>query len=94
MDPSVNIKSPKQEDPVKFNFFTSEELREFMDAIDLNAVIDERNRIIFETYYSLGLRLHEALNLKLNDFNTEDDFIHIRITMTESRMLPVVNYLH
>lgn len=90
-NPTVYTLLPKIERTIKFNFFTREELRKFFNAIPITTIVEVRNRIMFEMYYSLGLRQNELLSLKTLDINLDDGYVLISETKTgEQRNLPLI----
>jgi len=52
---------------------SSEEVREILAAVE-----GDRNRVVLETIYGSGLRLMEALNLRVADIDSKEMLLHIR----------------
>lgn len=90
LNPATPIALPKVRTKQSMNFFTSSELQTFYGAIEEKNIIHQRNKIIFKTYYALGLRLAELINLKTADLFLSDRYIIIRKTKTsEERSVPL-----
>lgn len=66
-----------------------EEIQGIMDAIDMSKPNGHRNKAILETLYSCGLRVSEAVNLKLNDLFFNDGFIRVIGKGDKQRLVPI-----
>jgi integrase/recombinase XerD len=60
-----------------------------MAAIDLSHPQGERNRTILETIYSCGLRVSEAITLKISDLFFEEGFIRVLGKGNKERYVPI-----
>lgn len=58
-------------------------------AIDLSHPQGERNRTILETMYSCGLRVSEAITLKISDLFFEEGFIRVLGKGNKERYVPI-----
>ena len=56
---------------------SEKEINELIAAIDLSKPQGERNRTILEIVYSCGLRVSEAVTLKISDLFFEEGFIRV-----------------
>ena len=65
------------------------EIDALIDAIDLSHPQGERNRTIFETIYSCGLRVSEAITLKNSDLFFEEGFIRVLGKGNKERYVPI-----
>ena len=65
------------------------EIDALIDAIDLSHPQGERNRTIFETIYSCGLRVSEAVTLKNSDLFFEEGFIRVLGKGNKERYVPI-----
>jgi integrase/recombinase XerD len=65
------------------------EIDTLLDAIDLSHPQGERNRTIFETMYSCGLRVSEAITLKNSDLFFEEGFIRVLGKGNKERYVPI-----
>ena len=68
---------------------SQDEIDALMDAIDLSHPQGERNRTIFETIYSCGLRVSEAITLKNSDLFFEEGFIRVLGKGNKERYVPI-----
>ncbi|PKP26002.1 MAG: tyrosine recombinase XerD [Bacteroidetes bacterium HGW-Bacteroidetes-2] len=60
-----------------------------INAIDLSHPQGERNRAIFETLYSCGLRVSELITLKISDLYFEEGFINVTGKGNKQRFVPI-----
>ena len=65
------------------------EIDALINAIDLSHPQGERNRTIFETIYSCGLRVSEAITLKKSDLFFEEGFIRVLGKGNKERYVPI-----
>ena len=68
---------------------SQDEIDALIDAIDLSHPQGERNRTIFETIYSCGLRVSEAITLKNSDLFFEEGFIRVLGKGNKERYVPI-----
>ena len=66
-----------------------EEIDKLIAAIDLSSPEGERNRAILETLYGCGLRVSEAINLKLSDLFFAEGFIKVTGKGNKQRFVPI-----
>ena len=75
--------------------FSDEEIRRLFQAIDTQPLSEMSNRalvdpVLFRVLYATGLRLSEALNLQLADFDAARATLEVRDTKNhENRVVPV-----
>ena len=65
------------------------EIDALIEAIDLSHPQGERNKTIFETMYSCGLRVSEAITLKISDLFFEEGFIRVLGKGNKERYVPI-----
>ena len=65
------------------------EIDALISAIDLSHPQGERNRTILETIYSCGLRVSEAITLKISDLFFEEGFIRVLGKGNKERYVPI-----
>ena len=68
---------------------SQDEIDTLINAIDLSHPQGERNRTIFETIYSCGLRVSEAITLKNSDLFFEEGFIRVLGKGNKERYVPI-----
>jgi len=69
------IKRPKKEKKLP-NFITYEDYLSLINVIE-NDTLGKRNKVLIESLFSCGLRISEAVNIKLEDINKNDKSIRI-----------------
>jgi integrase/recombinase XerD len=98
-NPARNIKLQKEDKEdksqqkldVKQKTITPENIKKIIQ----NA-FNERDRVLFELIYSLGLRMHEALNISWSDFYFVGDKVYVSIlgkgNKTRHNQIPIALY--
>ena len=92
----TTVKKPHRPTPY---VFSDEEIRRLFRVIDTQPLSENSNRalvdpVLFRVFYGTGLRLSEALNLELRDFDPARATIEIRDGKNhENRILPVTRRL-
>jgi integrase/recombinase XerD len=66
-----------------------EEIETLLATIDLSKPQGERNRTILETMYSCGLRVSEAITLRISDLFFDEGFIRILGKGNKERFVPI-----
>ncbi|HRE52102.1 MAG TPA: site-specific tyrosine recombinase XerD [Flavitalea sp.] len=66
-----------------------DEIEQIIDAIDLSVPEGTRNKAIFETMYSCGLRVSEVVGLKISHLYTELGFIRVIGKGDKERLVPI-----
>lgn len=87
-DPSELLESPN----IGFKLpeiLTVEEIDNIINSIDLSKAEGQRNRAIFETLYSCGLRVSELINLKISELYLDDGFIKVEGKGNKQRLVPI-----
>ena len=87
-DPTVLLEAPKLKrllpDTLAF-----EEIEKIINAIDLSSPEGGRNKAIFETMYSCGLRVSEVVNLKISSLYLDVGFIKVIGIGDKQRLVPI-----
>jgi integrase/recombinase XerD len=79
--------------------FSDEEIRRLFDAIDTQSLSEDSNRalvdpVLFRVLYGTGLRISEALNLKLRDVDPARATLEVREGKNrENRIVPITRRL-
>jgi len=68
---------------------SEEEIDQIIAQIDLSKPQGERNRAILETLYGCGLRVSEAIDLKISDLFFEEGFIKVTGKGDKQRFVPI-----
>jgi integrase/recombinase XerD len=89
-DPTELIEGPKTGRKLP-EVLSVTEIDKLIAAIDLSKPEGERNRAILETMYSCGLRVSEAVNLKLSQIYFNEQFIKITGKGNKERLVPIGN---
>jgi integrase/recombinase XerD len=79
--PKIGLKLP--------DTLNQDEIDKLISAIDLSHPQGERNRTILETIYSCGLRVSEAITLKISDLFFEEGFIRVLGKGNKERYVPI-----
>lgn len=87
-DPAYLLEAPKLKRslPDVLNF---EEIENIISHIDLSKPEGGRNKAILETMYSCGLRVSEAVNLKISQLHTDVGFIRVIGKGDKERLVPI-----
>ena len=87
-DPTVLLEAPKLKrllpDTLAF-----EEIEQIISQIDLSLPEGTRNKAIFETMYSCGLRVSEVVNLKISSLYLDVGFIKVIGKGDKQRLVPI-----
>ncbi|AYL95465.1 site-specific tyrosine recombinase XerD [Mucilaginibacter celer] len=88
IDPSELLEAPKIRrtlpDTLSFH-----EINSIIAAIDLSKPEGPRNKAIFETMYGSGLRVSEAVDLKLSNLYLDIEFIKVTGKGNKERLVPI-----
>ena len=71
-DPTVGIKRPKKERKIP-SVLTKDEMRKLLSVIE-----NKKSKLMISMIYACGFRVSELVNLKINDFDLEEDIGHVR----------------
>lgn len=92
----THVKTPHRPPPY---VFSDDEIRRLFHAIDTQPLSEMSNKalvdpVLFRVFYATGMRLSEALNLELRDFDAARATIEVRDTKNhENRLVPVTGRL-
>jgi integrase/recombinase XerD len=87
-DPSALIESPKIGRKLP-ETLTVEEIDRMIGAIDMSKPEGHRNRALLETLYGCGLRVSEAVNLRITDLYFNEGFIRVTGKGNKERLIPI-----
>ena len=72
--------------------FSENELIEIEDmSVNLNDIVEVRNRLIVELLYTTGIRRSELINLKVTDYSKKNATIKVLGKRNKERILPLLN---
>ena len=77
-NPAAKLKPPQAETRLPASYLTLTEIETVLNSIDLTTPTGLRDRSIFETFYSTGMRRAELIALQLDDIDTERRLVKIR----------------
>lgn len=87
-NPAAALATPKL--PVRIpSFLTEREVEEFFDSFKPETPLEYRDLILFKTIYGLGLRISEALGLKMSSINFHSGTVRILGKGKKERVLPL-----
>ncbi len=66
-----------------------EEMDAIMDSVDTSTVMGKRDRAILEVLYGCGLRVSEAVNLRIQDIFPEEQFLRVIGKGDKQRLVPI-----
>ena len=87
-DPAALLEAPKQRRKLP-DTLSFPEIEQVIAAIDLSKPEGERNRAIFETLYSCGLRVSELVNLKMSRLYLDVGYIRVTGKGDKERLIPI-----
>ncbi|MFY0631086.1 MAG: site-specific tyrosine recombinase XerD [Flavobacteriaceae bacterium] len=88
VNPTELIEAPKTGRKLP-DTLSSDEIEKLISAIDLSKAQGERNRTIIETMYACGLRVSEAITLRISDLFFEEGFIRVLGKGNKERFIPI-----
>lgn len=86
-NPCENFIAPKIEKKLP-HYLTMEEVDKLLD-IPLNNAYDYRNKAMLELLYATGMRVSEMINLKIQDIDFAEDFVHVEGKGDKTRIIPI-----
>ena len=87
-DPTALLEAPKLKRLLP-DTLSVEEIEEILAQIDLSKPEGGRNKAILETMYSCGLRVSEAVNLKISQLYPDVGFIRVIGKGNKERLVPI-----
>ncbi len=86
-NPTVKIETPSVKKTLP-DFLSIEEVTELFKSISENDIFELRDKTIFELLYSCGLRISEAVELKMADIDFENRLLKVRGKGDKERIVP------
>jgi integrase/recombinase XerD len=87
-DPTLLLEAPKTMRKLP-DTLSVEEIESIISSIDLSTPEGTRNKAIFETMYSCGLRVSELVNLKISQIYPDLGFIRVTGKGDKERLIPI-----
>lgn len=88
-DPTLGVRTPKREKHLP-RWLTVDEAFRLLDGMPASDWQDLRNRALFETLYSTGLRVSELAGLDVQDIDAERELVRVRAGKGEKdRLVPI-----
>lgn len=87
-NPCDNVDAPKIGRNIP-DVLSEEEVSRLMDVVDTSTWFGLRDRAILEVMYGCGLRVSEAVNLKISGLFLEEGFIRIIGKGNKERLIPI-----
>jgi len=87
-NPTNKIESPHVEKSLP-DFLTSSEIESLFGSISEGDIYELRDKTMFELLYSCGLRISEAVEIKIGDVDFEKAYINVIGKGNKERMVPM-----
>ena len=87
-NPTDTILTPKQEHPIP-RYLSVDDMFQLLDSIQTGDLFGLRNRAIFETFYSCGLRVSEAAGLNVFDVDANAGLVRVLGKGSKERIVPI-----
>ena len=87
-NPADSILTPKQERTIP-SYLPVDEMFRLLDSIQTGSILDLRNRAIFETLYSCGIRVSELVGMNTFDVDFRGSLIRVLGKGSKERIVPI-----
>jgi integrase/recombinase XerC len=87
-NPTDLILTPKQEHPIP-RYLPVDDIFQLLDSIQTGDLLGLRNRAIFETFYSCGLRVSETARLNMYDVDEKAGLVRVYGKGSKERIVPI-----
>jgi integrase/recombinase XerC len=87
-NPTDSVLTPKQEHPIPA-YLSVDDMFRLIDSIQIDSLLGLRNRAIFETLYSCGLRVSELAGLNVSDVDFKAGMVKVMGKGSRQRLVPV-----
>ncbi|MEJ2282801.1 MAG: tyrosine recombinase XerC [Desulfobacterales bacterium] len=87
-NPAASILTPKQEKTIPA-YLSVDEMFRLLDSIQTGRWLDLRNRAIFETLYSCGIRVSELVGLNIADVDYRQSLVRVLGKGRKERIVPI-----
>lgn len=87
-NPAESILTPKQDKTIP-EYLPVDEMFRLLDSIKNGNILDQRNRAIFETLYSCGIRVSELVGMNVFDVDYPGSVIRVLGKGRKERIVPI-----
>ena len=87
-NPTDSVLTPKQEHPIPA-YLSVDDMFRLIESIQTDSLFGLRNRAIFETLYSCGLRVSELAGLNVSDVDVNAGMVKVTGKGDRQRLVPV-----
>ncbi len=87
-NPATTVLTPKQEKPIP-SYLTVDDMFRLLDSVSTDTLAGKRNRAMFETLYSTGIRVSELVGLDVEDVDFEGRIIRVLGKGSVERIVPI-----
>ena len=87
-NPADSVTTPKQEKPIP-TYLPVDDMFRVLDSIKTDTLLGLRNRTIFETLYSCGIRISELAGLNRDDVDCQAGMIKVLGKGNKERIVPI-----
>jgi integrase/recombinase XerC len=87
-NPADSILTPKQDKTIP-EYLPVDEMFRLLDSIQTGSLLDLRNRAIFETLYSCGIRVSELVGMNVFDVDFAGSVIRVLGKGSKERIVPI-----
>ena len=87
-NPAATVTTPKQEKKIP-TYLPVDDIFRLLDSIETQTLLKARNRAMFETLYSCGIRVSELTNLDVADIDRSTAIIRVTGKGNRERLVPI-----
>lgn len=87
-NPADSILTPKQDKTIP-QYLPIDEMFRLLDSIQTGSILDLRNRAIFETLYSCGIRVAELVGMDVRDVDFSGGVVRVLGKGSKERIVPI-----
>ena len=87
-NPSDTVQTPKQDQPIP-TYLPIDDMFRLLASVKTDTLLGLRNRAMFETLYSTGIRVSELAGLDVQDIDFHEHVIRVKGKGGHERMVPI-----
>ena len=88
VNPSDAVQTPKQDQPIP-TYLPIDDMFRLLASVKTDTLLGLRNRAMFETLYSTGIRVSELAGLDVQDIDFQEHVIRVKGKGGHERMVPI-----